>query len=235
MPVPTAIRSASGRLLQPLPTSFIEAQVADLAEHRPLDAALIGNLSTLGMIETVASLLEMHWLDTVVLDLNAFPRDRYGRIPADLLEAVGLFLAPQVSLAVMDDDLAERLTGVPICEPTDLVTAARKVRRIIKVDAVVLRGVERVTGPYDVQVLSEGQQEHRHQVVPCLSQAPVGLDAVYAAAAVAHLAHGLSRSDAAQAAQQYAAEVHRCTATAPGAVPLADPFAFLGAGVVFAG
>ncbi|MEM6645733.1 MAG: bifunctional hydroxymethylpyrimidine kinase/phosphomethylpyrimidine kinase, partial [Bacteroidota bacterium] len=164
-----------------------------------------------------------------------FPRDQYGRIPADVLEAVGLFLAPQVSLAIMDDDVAERLTGVPICEPSDLVTAARQMRMRLKVDALVLRGVERVTGPYDVQVLSEGHDEHRHQVVPCLSHSPYGLDAVYAAAAAAQLAHGMSRPNAVQAAQQYAAEVHRCTATAPGAIPLADPFAFLGGGVVFAG
>lgn len=132
-----------------IPAAVVAKQIESVLSDFPVMAAKTGMLSRADTIETVASSLERFHLDALVVDPVMVAQSGDSLIAGDAVEALIEHLLPRALLVTPNVPEAERLSGLSIEGPDDMVEAARAIASLGP-KAVLVKG-----GHLDGEVMTD--------------------------------------------------------------------------------
>jgi hydroxymethylpyrimidine/phosphomethylpyrimidine kinase len=200
------VQSTAGvRRVETVDSGLVAETLAELAADVEIAAVHIGMLGSVKVVRTVADFLTAHKLPNIVLD--PILKSSSG---ADLLDAAGARLLtekliPLATVLTPNIDEASALTGLPVTDPEEMRTAARKLHEI-GASAVVITGghLEKA-----IDLLSftskRGIEQELFKSARLRSNSTHGTGCAFATSVACHLAMGRGLPEAVLLAKAYVA------------------------------
>jgi len=200
------VQSTAGvRRVETVDSGLVAETLAELAADVEVAAVHIGMLGSGKVVRTVADLLAEHKLPNIVLD--PILKSSSG---ADLLDAAGARwlaekLIPLATVVTPNIDEASALTGLPVTDPEEMRTAARKLHEM-GASAVVVTGghLEKA-----IDLLSftgnRGIEQELFKSARLRSNSTHGTGCAFATSVACHLAMGRGLPEAVLLAKAYVA------------------------------
>jgi hydroxymethylpyrimidine/phosphomethylpyrimidine kinase len=198
----TAQNTVGVQAIHAVPPAFLQQQIDAVLEDIGADAVKIGMLHLPEVVRVVASAIQRHGLQRVVLDpvMVATSGDRL--IAEETVAVLVTELFPRVTVITPNLDEAALLLGRPLSRREDLLPAAQALQAL-GAPAVLLKG-----GHLAGVVVEDLLLEHTGAVTRLASERIAtrnghGTGCTLSSAIAAHLARGLELADAVRAARTY--------------------------------
>jgi hydroxymethylpyrimidine/phosphomethylpyrimidine kinase len=200
------VQSTAGvRRVEAVDPELVAETLTELTADIEIAAVHIGMLGSVKMVRTVADFLAEHKLPNIVLD--PILKSSSG---ADLLDAAGARwlaekLIPLATVVTPNIDEASALTGLPVTDPEEMRTAARKLHEM-GASAVVVTGghLEKA-----IDLLSftskRGIEQELFKSARLRSNSTHGTGCAFATSVACHLAMGRGLPEAVLLAKAYVA------------------------------
>jgi hydroxymethylpyrimidine/phosphomethylpyrimidine kinase len=206
----TAQNTLGVRAVQALDPRLVAAQIDAVAEDFVLAATKIGMLANADIVRAVASAIDRHSLQPVVLDPVMIAKGGDALLSPDAVEALQNELIPRATIVTPNLTEAEALTGRSILNLAGMREAAADLLRA-GARAVVIKGGH-LDGPA-VDLFVDAHSSEELSAPRVMTQHTHGTGCTFASAIAARLALGDDLISAVRAAKVY---VHRAIALAPG-------------------
>ena len=200
------VQSTAGvRRVETVDSGLVAETLAELAADVEIAAVHIGMLGSVKIVRTVADFLAEYKLPNIVLD--PILKSSSG---ADLLDAAGARwltekLLPLSTVVTPNIDEASALTGLPVTDPEEMRTAARKLHEMGALAVVVTGGhLEKA-----IDLLSftgnRGIEQELFKSARLRSNSTHGTGCAFATSVACHLAMGRGLPEAVLLAKAYVA------------------------------
>ncbi len=186
-----------------LPLKLIEAQFKAVWEDIHVDAVKTGMLSSAGIIEMVAKLLEHFRGDVpVVVDPVMISKSGFALLQDDAVDALVKRMLPLATVLTPNAFEASRLAGF---EVKNLKSAKEAVRKIHDMGSqnVLIKGGHLTEEPNAVDLLFDGQSHHTFSAPRIDTKNTHGTGCTYASAIAANLTKGYPVVKAVERAKRY--------------------------------
>ncbi|MBW1880564.1 MAG: bifunctional hydroxymethylpyrimidine kinase/phosphomethylpyrimidine kinase [Deltaproteobacteria bacterium] len=185
-----------------LPIEIIEAQIDAVMSDIQVDATKTGMLSSIAIIEAVARKVREHWMFPLVVDPVMISKSGFALLKPDAVGALRTLLLPLATVVTPNAHEAERLAEMEIRTADDAARAARRLHRMGP-GAVLVKGGHLEGEEQALDVLFDGQDEHRIASRRIDTPHTHGTGCTYASAIAANLAKGYDLVTAVQRAKRY--------------------------------
>jgi hydroxymethylpyrimidine/phosphomethylpyrimidine kinase len=198
----TAQNTLGVQAIHDVPPEFIAAQIDAVFSDLAVNAVKIGMLSRTATIEAVASGLDRHRAQNIVLDpvMVAASGDRL--LAADATEALRRQLVPRALLITPNLPEAAALLDAPIARDESDMRAQAEQLRNFGAAAVLIKGGHG-EGPESVDLLVDGKGAERLAAPRVATRNTHGTGCTLSSAIAAELAKGRALADAVRAAKAY--------------------------------
>jgi hydroxymethylpyrimidine/phosphomethylpyrimidine kinase len=207
----TAQNTREVRAAHDLPLEWIRAQMEAVLDDLEIGAAKTGMLSSAGIIETVAEVLEARGVKNLVVDPVMVSKSGYRLLREDAIDALIARLIPMARVVTPNLHEAALLAEIDIQSVDDMKAAAQKIAAMGARSVVVKGGHSSFALALDV-LYADGTLEELRPDGPVQERSVHGTGCTFSAAIAARLALGDSLRDAVLKAKRY---VTRVIAAAP--------------------
>ncbi|MDQ3751827.1 MAG: bifunctional hydroxymethylpyrimidine kinase/phosphomethylpyrimidine kinase [Actinomycetota bacterium] len=184
----TAQNTMGVHAIHEVPTDFVEAQIAAVADDIGIDAAKTGMLASAPIVEAVARSVESHGITRLVVDPVFVSKSGHRLLAAEAVEALIERLFPLAVLITPNLEEAGDLLGTPITSLEDMRAAARALQAMGPRSVVVKGG--HLQGSSAVDVFYDGAEMVELEGPRWATQDTHGTGDTLAAAVTARLAWG---------------------------------------------
>ncbi|MFC0582229.1 bifunctional hydroxymethylpyrimidine kinase/phosphomethylpyrimidine kinase [Micrococcoides hystricis] len=178
----------------------IEAIVGDYPQK--LRTTKLGMMGSVATIDTVASALEQHDFEHIVLDPVLICKGQEPGAAQDTDEALKAKLLPRATFVTPNHFEAEQLSGISITDEASLIEAA-KIIYDHEGTAVLAKGGVRLSGPEAIDVFYDGGEVTVLRAEKIGEHAVSGAGCTLAAVVTAELAKGATNLEAATRAKEF--------------------------------
>jgi len=199
----TAQNTVAVTQIHEVPPAFVAAQIDAVIEDIGVDAVKIGMLSSPEIIEIVASRLEVHQVNKIVLDPVMVAKSGDKLLKEEAIQTLKSRLIPMATIITPNIPEAEVLTGMIITSPEDAEQAAHALSNLGP-EAILIKGghsSEEVSR--DVLLLKNPPQMIQLMDKRIITNNTHGTGCTLSSAIAANLAKGLEVLAAVQAAKAY--------------------------------
>lgn len=146
----TAQNTLGVNAIHEVPTDFVRAQIAAVADDIGIDAAKTGMLASAPIVEAVARSVDSHGISRLVVDPVFVSKSGHRLLAADAVEALVERLFPLAALITPNLEEAGALLGAPITSLEGMKAAARSLYAMGPHSVVVKGGHLQGTTAVDV-------------------------------------------------------------------------------------
>ena len=198
----TAQNTLGVRAIHAVPLEMLNAQIDAVVEDIGVDAVKIGMLHSAATVQAVATAIDRHRLERVVLDPVMVATSGATLIDREAIEVLVTQMFPRAALVTPNLDEAALLVGRPLATEDDMYAAARELLAR-GARAVLLKG-----GHLAGDTVSDLLLAHDAQALwlrgPRIPSANThGTGCTLSSAIAAHLARGATLEDAVRRARDY--------------------------------
>jgi hydroxymethylpyrimidine/phosphomethylpyrimidine kinase len=214
----TAQNTRGVQAIHEVPPDVVAAQIDAVIEDIGAGAVKTGMLASAPIIAAVAERLRHHCVRALVVDPVMVAKSGDRLLRADAVQALRAHLLPLALVVTPNIPEAEVLADLPIATEEDMVEAARRIAAH-GARYVLIKGGHLPGPPIDRLWDGERMLEFPGERVETTSTHGTGC--TFSAAITAHLARGVSESEAVRLAKDYVIEaMHRAQAIGSGHGPL---------------
>jgi hydroxymethylpyrimidine/phosphomethylpyrimidine kinase len=223
----TAQNTREVRAAYDLPVEWIQSQLETVLDDLEISAAKTGMLSSPGIIDAVADVLEARRIGNLVVDPVMVSKSGYRLLHDDAVSALEARLIPLARVITPNLHEAALLAGIEILSIEDMKEAAREIAAMGAHAVVVKGGHSRFALAVDV-LYADGKVEELRPDGPVAEKSVHGTGCTFSAAIAARLALGDSLRDAIVTAKRYVTRVIAAAPDVGGGHPPGGHFYFLG-------
>lgn len=183
-----------------LDPEIINAQIDAIFEDIKVDAVKIGMVSSAAIIETIGAALKKHGAKNIVVDPVMVSKSGCPLLQPEARDAVIQTLLPLADVVTPNLFEAEVITGIKISTLEQMEKAAVEIYKFGAKNVVVKGG--HLAGDA-IDVLYDGKKFHHIKSARISTPNTHGTGCTFSSAVAAHLAKGLSVTDAVDKAKEY--------------------------------
>ena len=193
-----------GHRFVPVESTVIADQIEAICGDYPqrLRTTKLGMMGSVETIQTVATALDQHTWEHIVLDPVLICKGQEPGAAQDTDEALKKMLLPKATFVTPNHFEAEQLSGITITDEASLIEASKIIHDLAGT-AVLAKGGVRLSGPEAIDVFYDGGEVTVLRAEKVGEHAVSGAGCTLAAAVTAELAKGATNLEAATRAKEF--------------------------------